>query len=189
MVKIKMSKEKEPKNSEKKPDKKTRKIQEQLESLGQENAELFEKLQRVSADYANYQKRVPKQISDSIAYKTEAILKSFLPTMDNLEHTLAAEGSAEDIETFAKGVRIVYDQMLTIMKSHGVEPIEALGQKFDPTRHEAMMQKNDPDSEDDIVLEEFQKGYKIGDRIIRPGKVIVNKHLAEKDENENEEEE
>ncbi len=86
------------------------------------------------------------------------------------------------MESFAKGVKIVYDQMLTILKSHGVEPINALGEKFNPAIHEAMMQKNEPDQEDEIVLEEFQKGYKYNDQVIRPGKVIVNKHAAKPDE-------
>ena len=158
-----------------------------MDSLEKEKTELFEKLQRVSADYANYQKRAPKQIADSIAYEKEAIIKSLLPALDNFEHTLAAEEKAEDIETFVKGVRIIYEQMLTIMKSHGVEQIEALGQTFDPAMHEAMMQKSEPEKEDNIVLEEFQKGYRLNGRVIRPGKVIVNKQPAEQDEQEDEE--
>jgi molecular chaperone GrpE len=177
-----MKKEKEQKIPEKKADKKAKKLSVQLEDLKKEKAELFEKLQRVSADYANYQKRGPKQIADSIAYEKKAILKSFLPALDNFEHTLAAEQTAEDVEGFAKGVRIVYDQMLTILKSHGVEPIDALGEKFNPAIHEAMMQKHEPEQEDNVVLEEFQKGYKLNDQVIRPGKVIVNKQPAEPDE-------
>ena len=166
---------------EKKPDKKTRKLQEQLEKLQKEKAELFEKFQRVSADYANYQKRGLKQITDSIAYEKKAILKSFLPALDNFEHTLAAEQNADDIESFAKGVRIVYDQMLTILKSHGVEPIDALGKKFNPVIHEAMMQRSEPDVDDGIILEEFQKGYKLNGRVIRPCKVIVSKRAEQKE--------
>ena len=175
MTQSKMTKDKVHKETEKKAEKKAQKLQEQLDSLEKEKVELFEKLQRVSADYANYQKRAPKQIADSISYETEKILKSFLPALDNFEHVLAAEQKAENLEAFAKGVRIVYDQLLTILKSHSVEQIEALGKKFDPVQHEAMMQKNEADFEDNIVLEEFQKGYKLNDRVIRPCKVIVNK--------------
>jgi len=65
--------------------------------------------------------------------------------------------------------------MLDILKSHGVEQIKAPGEKFDPALHEAMMQKTEPEEEDNIVLEEFQKGYKLNGRVIRPSKVIVNK--------------
>ena len=182
-----MAKEKEHKSSEKKLDKKTKKLHERIDSLEKEKFELFEKLQRISADYANYQKRAPKQIADSVAYKTEAILKSFLPALDNFEHTLAAEQStdnADNMEAFVKGVRIVYEQLLTIMKTHGVEQVDALGQKFDPAMHQAMMQKTEPEQQDGIVLEEFQKGYKLNDRIIRPAKVIVNARAAEQEEEE-----
>ena len=150
-----------------------------LESLRAEKDELFAKLQRVSADYANYQKRTPKQISDSIAYEKERIIKTLLPAMDNLEHTLQNAHSSENIDVLVKGIRIIYDQFLDILKSHNVEQIEALGDKFDPARHQAMTQQSDPEKEENTVLEEFQKGYRLNGRVIRPSKVIVNK-LTEK---------
>ena len=151
------------------------------ESLRAEKDELFAKLQRVSADYANYQKRVPKQIADSIAYEKERIKKTLLPALDNFEHTLQNAHSAEDIDVLLKGVRIIYDQMLDILKSHNVEQIEALGEKFDPAMHQAMTQQSDPEKEENTVLEEFQKGYKLNGRVIRPSKVIVNKLPVEAD--------
>jgi len=150
-----------------------------LESLKAEKDELFAKLQRVSADYANYQKRTPKQISDSIAYEKERIIKTLLPAMDNLEHTLQNAHSSENIDVLVKGIRIIYDQFLDILKSHNVEQIEALGDKFDPAMHQAMTQQSDPEKEENTVLEEFQKGYRLNGRVIRPSKVIVNK-LPEK---------
>jgi molecular chaperone GrpE len=146
-----------------------------IESLQKEKDELFGKLQRVSADYANFQKRVPKQIADTICYEKEKIIKTLLPALDNFEHTLQNADSAENADVFVKGIEIIYDQMLDILKSHGVEQIKAPGEKFDPALHEAMMQKTEPEEEDNIVLEEFQKGYKLNGRVIRPSKVIVNK--------------
>ncbi len=150
------------------------------EALLKEKDELFEKLQRVSADYANFQKRVPRQIADTLAYEKELIIKRFLPVLDNFEHTLANTVSAENLEAFVKGVRIIYDQMLDVLKSFGVEQIEAAGRNFNPAMHEAMMQRTEPDREADIVLEEFQKGYKLNGRMIRPSKVVVNKLPSEK---------
>lgn len=149
-----------------------------VEEIVQEKQELFEKLQRVSADYANFQKRAAKQVADSITYEKERILKSMLPVLDNFEHTLQNARAVEDVDVFAKGVRIVYDQMLDVLKSHGVEQIEAVGEKFDPSKHEAMMRREEEDQEDDIVLEEFQKGYRLSERVLRPSKVIVNKLAA-----------
>jgi len=150
-------------------------LQEQFTVLEKEKDELLGKLQRVSADYANFQKRAPKQISDTIAYEKEKIIKTLLPALDNFEHMLQKAHSAESADILLKGVRIIYDQMLDILKSHGVEQIDALEEQFDPAIHEAMMQRAEPDKENNIVLEEFQKGYKLNGRVIRPSKVIVNK--------------
>jgi len=145
-----------------------------MDSLQEEKDELFAKLQRVSADYANFQKRVPKQIADTIGYEKEKIIKTLLPALDNFEHTLQSAHSAENVDVLVKGIQIIYDQMLDILKSHGVEQIEALGEKFDPALHEAMMKKSDPGQEENIVLEEFQKGYKLNGRVIRPTKAIIS---------------
>lgn len=157
-------------------------LQEQTEQLKQEKDEMFAKFQRVVADYDNYQKRAPKQIADSVRYEKEKVIKSLLPMLDNFEHTLAGGESAESIEDLLKGVRIVYDQACDVLKSHDVETINALGEKFDPSLHQAMMRKQDAEYEDNIVIEEFQKGYKLGGRVIRPSKVIVNKLPEEEEE-------
>jgi len=151
----------------------------ELDDLRNQKDELYSKLQRVSADYANFQKRAPKQIADTISYEKEKIIKTLLPALDNLEHTLQNANSSENVEVLVKGVQIIYDHILDILKSHGVEQTKALGEKFDPTFHEAMMQKAEPEKEDEIVLEEFQKGYKLNGRVIRPSKVIVNKLTTE----------
>jgi molecular chaperone GrpE len=153
----------------------SKELHDTIESLQKEKDELFGKLQRVSADYANYQKRVPKQISDSISYEKERIIRSLLPALDNFEHTLQNVHSAEDRNVLVKGIQIIYDQFVEILKSHNVEQIKALGETFDPAVHEAMTQRTDPDKDPNVVLEEFQKGYTLNGRVIRPSKVIVNK--------------
>lgn len=150
-------------------------VQDQLESLRAERDDLLGKLQRVSADYANFEKRSSRQIHDSIAYEKERIIKSLLPAVDNFEHMLAKLTSAESVDVVIEGVRIIYDQMLDILKGHGVEQIQALDETFDPAHHEAMLQQEDREKADGIVLQEFQKGYKLHGRVIRPSKVIVNK--------------
>jgi molecular chaperone GrpE len=151
------------------------KLRDTIKDLQKEKDELFGKLQRVSADYINFQKRAPKQIADTIAYEKEKIIKTLLPALDNFEHTLQNAHLAENSDVLVKGIRIIYDQMLDILKSHGVEHIKALDEKFDAALHEAMMQKAEPDREENVVLEEFQKGYKLNGRVIRPSRVIINK--------------
>ncbi len=156
--------------------------QQDLDNIRKEKDELFAKLQRVYADYANFQKRVPRQISDSVNYEKERILRSLLPVLDNFERTLRAEASTQSVEALVKGVEIVHNQMLGVLKSHGVEPIAAAGERFDPERHEAMLRKCDPDKPDDTVLEEYQRGYRLEDRILRPSRVVVNKVQQESNE-------
>ncbi|MHC4618128.1 MAG: nucleotide exchange factor GrpE [Planctomycetota bacterium] len=154
-------------------------LRRQIDDLQAERDDILAKLQRVGADYANFQKRVPKQIADTIAYEKENIIKTLLPALDNLEHTLQNANAAEDVDVLVKGIRIIYDQTLNILKSHGVEQIKALDENFDPSVHEAVMQREEQDRTDNTVVEEFQKGYKLNGRVIRPSKVVVNKLPSE----------
>ena len=145
-----------------------------LETLRKEKDEIFGRLQRISADYANFQKRVPKQIADALLHERETIIKSLLPVLDNFERTIDAS-TTEHKESLIKGVKIISDQFLDILRSHGVEQIRASGEKFDPALHEAVVQQSQPQQENDTVLQEFQKGYKLNGRVVRPSRVAVNK--------------
>ena len=149
-------------------------LRSRIDNLQKEKDELFAQLQRVSADYDNLQKRTARQIVETIGYEKEKIIKTILPALDNFEHTLQNVHSAENVDTLLKGIQIIYDQMLDVLKSHNVEQIKALGEVFNPAMHEAIMQKTDKEKQDNIVLEEFQKGYNLNGRVIRPSKVIVN---------------
>ena len=171
----------------KKVNKKIEKLEKKIDELTAEKHDLFEQLQRVSADYANFQKRAPKQITDSVAYEKKAVLRSFLPSIDNFEHALSHASTAngkEALDNLTKGIHMVFDHMLDALKAHGVKRIEALGQPFDPNLHEAMMRRSEPDKEDDTVLEVYQAGYMIGEQVLRPSKVIVNKIETEQPEEE-----
>jgi molecular chaperone GrpE len=154
-----------------------RDLRRELDSVREEKDKLFDRLQRVYADYANFQKRVPKNIADSVAYEKERFIRLFLPVLDNLEHTLKAH-AAESKDPLVRGVEITYGQMLDILKSQGITQIQAAGEKFDPERHQAMLRRSEPDKEDDLILEEVQKGYMLNDRILRPSRVVVNKVTA-----------
>ncbi len=183
-----MSKPKEEK--QKQPDAKKdelEKLYQLIDELQKEKDEIFGKLQRVGADYANYQKRTARQIAETIAYEKEQIVKTLLPVLDNFEHTLANVPSAENVDSLIKGVKITYDQMLATLKAHGIEQIETLNEKFDPALHQAIMQRYEADKKEGIVLEEFQKGYKLNGRVVRPSRVIVNKPPAEQQEKPEEE--
>ncbi len=159
-------------------DKEMDKLQQDFEALRKEKDELVDRLQRVYADYANFQKRVPKNVADTVAYEKERFIRSFLPILDNFERTLREAQAAQNVEAVTRGVEIIRDQMLTILKTHGVHPIDALNEKFDPARHEAMLRRSEPDKEDDVVLEEFQKGYALNGKVLRPSRVAINKIQA-----------
>ncbi len=167
------------KETKKDNDSEAEKLEAAMEQLQKEKEDLFGQLQRVSADYANFQKRVPKQIADSVAYQKELLIKSLLPVLDNLEHTLANAASAESVDVLVKGIEIIYDQMLDILKSQQVEQIAAAGEMFDPSKHEAMMHRSEPDRQDNIVLEQLQKGYVLNGRVLRPSRVIINKQASQ----------
>jgi len=149
-------------------------LQEQLQAVQKERDDLLGRLQRVSADYANFQKRLTKQINDSVQYEKEKLLRSFLPVLDNFEHTLKAHATG-DAAALAKAIEIIYGQMLDTLRLHGVEQIGALGEPFDPDRHQAVMRMDMPDKPADIVLEELQKGYIANGHVLRPSRVVVNK--------------
>jgi molecular chaperone GrpE len=153
-----------------------------LKALLKKN-ELLGKLQRVTADYLNFQKRVPRQIADAIEYEKKNVIKTLLPILDNLDHTIQNTSTAcgelvestQNADALVKGIKIIYDQMIYTLKQHNVEQIKAVGEKFDPSLHEAITQKADPQHPADIVLEELQKGYRLNGQVIRPARVIVNK--------------
>jgi len=154
---------------------KTEELQKQLDELHAEKDNIFAQLQRVSADYANFQKRSAKQIADSITYEKEKIIKSLLPTLDNFEHALQNIRSSDTPEALIKGVQMVYDHMLDTLRSHSIEQIKAVGEKFDPSLHRAILTQSAPERQDNIVLNEHRKGYTLNGRTIRPSEVIVNK--------------
>lgn len=164
-------------------------VQEQLEKLQAEKDDIFERLQRVSAEFANFQKRSARQVTETIAYEKEHIIKTFLPVLDNFDHTLAHLENIKDAAEIVKGVKMVYDQFMATLKTLGVGQIPAEGEKFDPMVHQALTQRSEPDKEDMIVLEVFKKGYKLGDRVLRPAIVIVNKKQTQEPKEEKTEEE
>ena len=143
-----------------------------------EKDDIFAKLQRVAADYDNYQKRSAKQITDNVAYEKDKIVKSLLPVLDNFEYILANTSCGAADETLLKGVKIIYDQMLDVLKGHGIEQIKSAGEPFNPAHHEAITHRSENSKEEGLVLEELQKGYKLNGRLIRASRVVVNKTPA-----------
>ena len=141
-----------------------------LEEVRRERDALQDRLLRTAAEFDNYRKRMDKERRDLAEYTAGEAIKDLLPIIDNLERALQA--SALD-DPLRKGVELIHKQMLEILRRRGVTPIEALGADFDPNVHEAVTQEESAQHREGEVMEELQRGYKVGDRLLRPAMVKV----------------
>ena len=134
---------------------------------------LDDALLRARAEYQNFQRRAAVERAEAIRYANAGLMKSLLSVLDDFERAMsspAGEGQVVD-----EGVRLVYENLLKALREHGLETITTGTEPFDPSLHEAMMQQPSPDHPAGTILEEFAKGYKLRDRVLRPSKVVVSK--------------
>ena len=136
----------------------------------QELDELNDRYKRVMAEFENYKKRSSKERETLYNSILGDIVEVFLPIVDNLENALKVE--TQDAE-YKKGVELVLKQFKDILKTKGVEEIPAVGETFDPSLHEAVSSIQDPDKNVQEIVQEYRKGYKIGNRVIRHSMVVV----------------
>nr|WP_251009397.1 MULTISPECIES: nucleotide exchange factor GrpE [unclassified Bacillus (in: firmicutes)] len=129
---------------------------------------------RLQADFDNFRRRSRIELEASAKYRAQSIITDLLPAIDNFERALKMEVDNEQSKSLKQGVEMVYRSLLDALKNEGVEVIEAVGKEFDPHLHQAVMQAEDENFGPNIVVEEFQKGYMLKDRIIRPAMVKVN---------------
>jgi len=124
-------------------------------------------------------KRVDKEKQEFVKYSKAELIQKLLPTIDTFEIALKF---TKDNEKFVKGMDMVYAQLMSLLHSEGLKPIESLGKKFDPYLHEVML-KEKSDKDDGIVLEELQKGYMIIDKVLRHSKIKVSENDSKKESN------
>ncbi len=143
-------------------------------SNGTEAKNYLEQLQRLQAEFANYRKRIEKEkLELSTFYKSE-LVGALLPIIDDFERMLNhTDDSNNELLT---GVRLIFQKLLDILQSQGLKPIVAVGQKFDPTIHEALFVERTDNGDEETVVEEWQKGYFFNDRLLRPAQVKVSKN-------------
>jgi molecular chaperone GrpE len=145
-----------------------------VDALAKERDELFEQLQRVSADYQNYMKRADQNLMTRIQFAEGDQLKAILPLLDHLDRALGAEYESDEARGLLEGVRIMREEMLSVFRGLGVERVEpAVGEKFDPHMHEAMMQQPMDGLEPNHIAMAFDPGYVYKGRTLRPAKVAV----------------
>lgn len=135
--------------------------------------ELNDRLKRQMAEFDNFRKRTEKEKSQMYDMGAKTIVEKILPVIDNFERGLAAVPEEEKSNAFVDGMEKVYKQMLATLSEAGVEPIEAVGQEFNPDFHNAVMHVEDEEAGENIVVEEFQKGYVYRDTVVRHSMVKV----------------
>lgn len=154
-----------------------------IEEKAKSSDEYLAKLQYLQADFENYKKRVEKEKDNWQKYSNECLIKNLLMVLDNFEQALANIPKDSQIMT---GLKIIFKQFWEILESEGLEPIKAVGEKFDPYKHEALMVVENKEKEEDTIIEQLQKGYMLHLKVIRPSKVMVTKkpkgEIEKKDE-------
>ncbi len=143
----------------------------ELEKLREENSQLFSRLQRAHADFDNYRKRIKTERQEWSNQALCDFIKELLPVIDNLERAKQSEGATDAL---LAGVDLVYKQFFSVLEKHGLCMIEACGKEFDPNFHHAIMQV-ECEEDENTVVEELQKGYRLGDRVLRASMVKVAK--------------
>ena len=152
---------------DKKVDPKDAKIKELEES----NKELVDTLQHLQAEFENYNKRACKDNEHMIRFASAKLIERLLPILDSFELALKSE---KNDEQFRKGVELIYTQLFSTLESEGLRPIKCMGEKFSPYWHEVML-KVPSDKNEDVIIEEMQKGYMLNDKVMRHSKVKVSK--------------
>ena len=145
-----------------------------LETLQRERDQFLDLLKRTQADFENYQKRNQREREQERRYWYGPLGLDLLPVLDNLERALAAAKQANETGPLVQGVNMVLAQFLDLLKRHGITPIDAQGQPFDPHQHQAVMQQPSEEVPPNTVTQVLERGFMLHDRVLRPAKVAVS---------------
>jgi molecular chaperone GrpE len=148
--------------------------EEQLAALRKDRDELYDRLLRATAEFDNYRKRTDRERRETAERGTASVLEEVLPVVDDFERALRVEAGAS-AETYRTGLEIIYKQLQDVLARRGVTPIPTVGTDFDPHVHQAVAYDESPGHRDGEVVEEMRRGYKLGERLLRPAMVRVAK--------------
>ncbi|MCQ6278161.1 nucleotide exchange factor GrpE [Bacillus sp. EB600] len=149
-------------------------LQEKNNELEKKVAEFENRYLRLQADFDNFRRRSRLEAEASEKYRAQKLIVDILPAVDNFERALIMEVDNEQAKSLKQGMEMVYRGLVDALTKEGLLPIEAVGKEFDPHLHQAVMQGNDEQFGSNVVIEEFQKGYLLKDKVIRPSMVKVN---------------
>lgn len=159
------------------------KLKEALAAKEKEAKENYDRYLRTVADLENFKKRAARDKADILKYGKEDLIKDILPFLDSLDRALvhAENTESSDVQSFKSGIALIQDQLLCCLKKHGVEKIDSVGEDFDPNVHEALMQMDSAEHQDNQIVSEMEKGYLLNGRLIRPSRVCVCKKTKDND--------
>jgi molecular chaperone GrpE len=163
------------KNKKKKEDKEIEELKKKLEEKEKEAKENYDRLLRTAADFENYKKRAAREKEDWTKFANEDLIRAILPFIDNLERAVNHAQKIVDTGVLVEGVQLTLQQLLQALNKFGLSSFESVGKPFDPAMHEAMLVVETDKHEPNQVVEEFQKGYLLNDRLLRPATVSVSK--------------
>jgi molecular chaperone GrpE len=146
-----------------------------INELQRQRDDYYDRLLRKSAEFDNYRKRVERERVQTAEAAAADLLKELLPLVDNLERALKADAGSDGADAYRRGVELIHQQLLEVLRKRGVRPIEALGSTFDPHYHQAVAHEMAEGYREGEVIEEFSRGYMLGDRLLRPAMVKVAK--------------
>ena len=156
-----------------------------LEAKEKEAAENHDRYLRAMAELDNYKKRAARDKEDAIKYGNEKLIKDILPILDSLDRALHQSSDLSvrnNFEAFQQGLELIHSQILGCLERHGVVKISARGEEFDPERHQALLQVETPEMESNRVVDEFESGYTLHGRLLRPTKVSVSKNVPREED-------
>lgn len=163
-------------------------LRKQLEAKELEAKNSYERYLRQAAELDNFKKRTARERDEAIRFANEALIKDLLPVVDNLERAVAHASGGGNGKPLVEGVEMVLKGLLDVLMKHGVVQITALGQLFDPSKHEAMAQVESDTHEPNSVVDELHKGYMLRDRLLRPALVSVAKAIKSQEKKNDESE-
>ena len=148
-------------------------LADEIVELRKERDGLHDRLLRQAAEFDNYRKRVDRERKDSAQFAAIDFVEELLPVVDDFERALQIEAPGAD--SYRQGLEIIHRALMDMLRKRGVTPIEAVGTTFDPQVHQAVTYEEAPDRRDGEVMEQFTRGYRLGDKLIRPAMVKVAK--------------
>jgi molecular chaperone GrpE len=158
----------------------------ELKAKAAERDTYLDQLLRTKAEFMNYQKRMAKESVSTSQFAIQSLILDFLPELDNFDRALKLADNSKDFDKFVEGIKLIEEQLFKVLGKYGVEPIETVEKAFDPNLHEAVMEEENNEMPHHTIIDEFQRGFLLKERVIRPSKVKVSKRTIEEEEKSDE---